>query len=739
MRKTELLIPAGSLDVLKTAVVYGADAVYIGGEAFGLRAKAHNFSNQEMKEGIEFAHERGVKVYITANILAHNGDLPGVEEYFEELRDIGPDALIISDPGVFAIAKRILPQMELHISTQANNTNYGTYQFWYGLGARRVVSARELSLKEIREIRDHIPEDMEIESFIHGALCYSYSGMCLFSSMLGGRSGNRGRCAQPCRLPYEVYDGEKRLGSKKEEYPLSPKDMCTIDILPEILDAGVYSLKIEGRMKKPEYAAGVTRIYRKYLDLYKENPKSFRVLDSDRQELLKLYQRDGFNEGYYKQHNGRNMMAVQNLKARDSREKGPGKRDEDLFSQLKVQYVDKKLQEKIYGNVILFCGSPAILDLEYGNRHVQVEGETVQEARKQPLDAERVKKQIEKTGNTPFVFEHLDVQTDEQGFLPMQSLNELRRKGLEALEKECLQPFRRVLDVRRMDGGEKKTSPKPEKSRGSKKFYVSVETWEQMEEALRRPEVDGIYCSISMFWGDSFEEKTRYAVEYIKEFGKECYLAFPYIQREKNLESKEAELMNLAGCLDGFLVRNLEELGYVKSLGLAEKAVCDHSLYAFNDASKAFLEDRGVLRTTVPLEQNGGEIRRRDNAGSEWIVYGYYPMMISAQCLKKTYNACDKKSGTVRLKDRYGNYFTAQCVCDFCYNVIYNSVPTGLLKEAEQIKALSVSAFRMNFTIEGKAETGRLLDLFLDVYKKNKDVPDQVPEFTKGHFKRGVE
>lgn len=736
--RAELLAPAGSYEGLRAAVQAGADAVYIGGQMFGARAYANNPDTDELLEAIDFTHLHGKKIYMTVNTLLKNRELEEqLYTYLAPYYEQGVDAVIVQDYGVLSFIRREFPGLPIHVSTQMAVTGPKGAALMKEAGVSRIVTARELSLQEIREIYQET--GMEIESFIHGALCYSYSGMCLFSSMLGGRSGNRGRCAQPCRLPYEVYDGEKRLGSKKEEYPLSPKDMCTIDILPEILDAGVYSLKIEGRMKKPEYAAGVTRIYRKYLDLYKENPKSFRVLDSDRQELLKLYQRDGFNEGYYKQHNGRNMMAVQNLKARDSREKGPGKRDEDLFSQLKVQYVDKKLQEKIYGNVILFCGSPAILDLEYGNRHVQVEGETVQEARKQPLDAERVKKQIEKTGNTPFVFEHLDVQTDEQGFLPMQSLNELRRKGLEALEKECLQPFRRVLDVRRMDGGEKKTSPKPEKSRGSKKFYVSVETWEQMEEALRRPEVDGIYCSISMFWGDSFEEKTRYAVEYIKEFGKECYLAFPYIQREKNLESKEAELMNLAGCLDGFLVRNLEELGYVKSLGLAEKAVCDHSLYAFNDASKAFLEDRGVLRTTVPLEQNGGEIRRRDNAGSEWIVYGYYPMMISAQCLKKTYNACDKKSGTVRLKDRYGNYFTAQCVCDFCYNVIYNSVPTGLLKEAEQIKALSVSAFRMNFTIEGKAETGRLLDLFLDVYKKNKDVPDQVPEFTKGHFKRGVE
>ena len=259
MRKTELLIPAGSLDVLRTAVVYGADAVYIGGEAFGLRAKAHNFSNQEMKEGIAFAHERGVKVYVTANILAHNDDLPGVEEYFEELRDIGPDALIISDPGVFAIAKRILPQMEIHISTQANNTNYGTYQFWYGLGAKRVVSARELSLKEIREIRDHIPEDMEIESFIHGAMCISYSGRCLLSNYFTGRDANQGACTHPCRWKYAVVE-ETRPGeympvyeNERGTFIFNSGDLCMIEHIPEMLEAGIDSFKIEGRMKTALY------------------------------------------------------------------------------------------------------------------------------------------------------------------------------------------------------------------------------------------------------------------------------------------------------------------------------------------------------------------------------------------------------------------------------------------------------------------------------------------------------
>lgn len=305
MRDTELLIPAGSLDVLKTAVIYGADAVYIGGEAFGLRAKAHNFSGEEMKEAVQFAHSHGVKVYVTANILAHNEDLAGVEAYFNELKDIGPDALIISDPGVFAIAKRVLPQMELHISTQANNTNYETYLFWHRLGAKRVVTARELSLKEIRQIRERIPEEMEIESFIHGAMCISYSGRCLLSNFFTGRDANRGACTHPCRWKYAVVE-ETRPGeympvyeNERGTYIFNSRDLCMIEHIPEMLEAGIDSFKIEGRMKTALYVAAVARTYRKAIDDYKRDPGLYRSnMEWYRQEIGKCTCRE-FTTGFY--------------------------------------------------------------------------------------------------------------------------------------------------------------------------------------------------------------------------------------------------------------------------------------------------------------------------------------------------------------------------------------------------------------------------------------------------------
>ncbi len=304
-RYPELLVPASSLEVLKTAVVFGADAVYIGGQAYGLRAKAKNFSRQDMIEGIAFAHKHNVKVYVTANIIAHNGDLKGVREYFEELKEIKPDALIIADPAVFTIAKEVLPDMELHISTQANNTNYGTYRFWHSLGAKRVVSARELSLKEIREIRDNIPDDLEIETFIHGAMCISYSGRCLLSSFMAGRDANRGACTHPCRWKYAVME-ESRPGeympvyeNERGTYIFNSKDLCMIEHIPEILDAGIDSLKIEGRMKTALYVATVARTYRMAIDDCLKSEELYRSrIDFYKSEIAKCTYRQ-YTTGFF--------------------------------------------------------------------------------------------------------------------------------------------------------------------------------------------------------------------------------------------------------------------------------------------------------------------------------------------------------------------------------------------------------------------------------------------------------
>ena len=305
MRKPELLIPASSLEVLKTAVMFGADAVYIGGEAFGLRAKAKNFTKEEMAQGIAFAHEHGVRVHVTANILAHNYDLDGAREYFKELKEMKPDALIIADPGMFTLAREICPEIDIHVSTQANNTNYMTYQFWYKQGAKRVVSARELSLREIKEIRENIPEDLEIESFIHGAMCISYSGRCLLSSYFTGRDANHGACTHPCRWKYALME-EKRPGeylpvyeNERGTYIFNSKDLCMIEHIPEMIEAGIDSFKIEGRMKTALYVATVARTYRKAIDDYLESEEKYRAnMDWYRAEIAKCTYRQ-FTTGFY--------------------------------------------------------------------------------------------------------------------------------------------------------------------------------------------------------------------------------------------------------------------------------------------------------------------------------------------------------------------------------------------------------------------------------------------------------
>ena len=305
MRNIELLVPASSLEVLKVAVTFGADAVYIGGEVYGLRAKAKNFSKEDMAEGIAFAHAHGVKVYVTANILAHNADLPGVRRYFEELKELQPDALIIADPAVFTIAREVCPEIEVHISTQANNTNYGTYQFWHGLGAARVVSARELSLREIKEIRENIPEDLEIETFIHGAMCISYSGRCLLSNYFTGRDANHGACTHPCRWKYAVVE-EQRPGeylpvyeNERGTYIFNSKDLCMIEHIPELIDAGIDSFKIEGRMKTALYVATVARTYRKAIDDYLESEEKYRANMSWYQEQISNCTYRQFTTGFF--------------------------------------------------------------------------------------------------------------------------------------------------------------------------------------------------------------------------------------------------------------------------------------------------------------------------------------------------------------------------------------------------------------------------------------------------------
>lgn len=727
----ELLAPAGSYEGLKAVCQAGADAAYIGGNQFGARAYANNLDTDTMLEAIDYVHIHDKRLYLTVNTLLKNKELEEqLYQYLLPYYKQGLDGVIVQDLGVFSFIREHFPDLPIHASTQMAITGVESARLLKEQGASRVVTARELSLKEIAQIKNEV--DIEIESFVHGALCYCYSGMCLFSSILGGRSGNRGRCAQPCRLPYQVYEHGRQLNGKNSAYPLSPKDMCTIELLPEIIKSGVYSLKIEGRMKKPEYAAGVTSIYRKYLDLWEQDPKNYRVTKEDKKILFDLYNRDGFNQSYYQVHNGREMMAVKNEKL------NKGKQDassEALYGQMRKQYVETEKKEKIHGFLRLSLDSPAILQVSCGEVQVEVEGAMPQPAEKQPLSEERIRRQMEKLGNTPYVMEDLVIDMKDDIFLPMQSLNELRRDALHSLTDKILEPYKRQ--------GQECTEPSVQNAKKAEVvselcYTASVETREQLEAVVKQKAISRIYVSLFLFKKEKNKWQIRELAEYIKSYQKECYIALPYILRDDFLTEEDLRMMRKQGA-DGFLVRNLESYGHIRKAGLEECAVLDFHMYRFNDRASDFWKEQHCQACTVPLELNQKEIAAADNSNSELLIYGYYPMMVSAQCVKKTTDRCTHKQEQLQLKDRYQQMFPVKCYCDTCYNVIYNSLPTGLLKEAREVKKLNVPSLRFSFTLEGKKETEEILQLFLNVYVNEKKVPDKVPTFTKGHFKRGVE
>lgn len=436
-KRAELLAPAGSFASLKAAVAAGADAVYMGGARFGARAYAQNADQDEMIAAIEYAHLHGCRLYMTVNTLFKENELGELYEYLLPYYKAGLDGVIVQDLGALSFIREHFPGIELHASTQMTITSvYGAKEL-KRLGCCRVVPAREVSLEEIRRIYDET--GMDIETFVHGALCYCYSGQCLMSSLIGGRSGNRGRCAQPCRLPYRVYEQEKGTAVNKEDQKcvLSMKDLCTLDILPQILEAGVFSLKIEGRMKSPRYTAGVVRIYRKYLDRYLEyGSEGYYVEPEDKKELLDLFDRGGFTSGYYTRHNGCDMIALKEKP--EFRET-----NKELFDFLDREYVETEKKEPVEGYAYLAEGLPSVLTLTCGDISVTVSGQEPQAAKNQPMTREKVIRQLGKTGATAFEFTELEAEVCGALFLPVQALNELRREGFEALTEAIQNQWRR--------------------------------------------------------------------------------------------------------------------------------------------------------------------------------------------------------------------------------------------------------------------------------------------------------
>ena len=720
--EVELLAPAGSYESMKAAFAAGADAVYIGGNKFGARAYANNLDTEKMIEAIDYAHFHGRCLYLTVNTLLKEQELKGeLYEYLSPFYEAGLDAVIVQDIGAMEFIKRNFPQLHIHISTQMSVTGPLGAMALKEMGASRIVTAREISLKEMKEIRNSC--DIEIESFVHGALCYCYSGQCLFSSVIGGRSGNRGRCAQPCRLSYEVFEGKKRLTKPEEGYVLSPKDLNTLESLPAIVEAGVTSLKIEGRMKKPEYTAGVVSIYRKYLDHYLEHGKeSYKVTKEDQKILFDLFNRKGFTTGYYSKHNGKDMITLTKPEFRTGKE--------SLTEELHKRYVEGELKKKINGNVTIIQHVPVKMELAFQDITVEVEGVIPGEAQSRPATEESVKKQLSKTGGTPFTFDQLNIKLEDGLFLPVVKLNELRREGLTQLEEAIKNRYRRSIETP-VQFHEKAEGDLNEKL----SLNASVETKEQLDALLDLASVETIYMDSLLC------DATEYAsmVNKVHLAGKKCFLMLPQIFRtEAKKYFREHEKEVAESGFDGVLIRSFEEIPFIKDLGM-KKFVIDHMLYTYNEEAEYAFKKVGSMKNTLPVELNSKELKQRGCAGNEMIVYGRLPMMVSAQCIKKTVKGCDKQPGMLTMKDRMKYELPVKNHCRYCYNTIYNSLPLSLFDKENEITKLGLSSVRLIFTVEDKNETRRIADAFGKCFIEGKMATEPVQEFTRGHYKRGVE
>ena len=699
----ELLAPAGSLEILKGVIESGADAVYVGGSMFGARAYANNFTEDELLEAIDFAHLRGVKVYLTVNTLIKNSEFSKLYDYLLVYYKRGLDAVIVQDIGVVKAIHEYFPSMEIHTSTQMTVTGADGVRFLSQFGVTRVVMAREVSLAEMKRI--HEETGMELEAFVHGALCYSYSGQCLFSSILGGRSGNRGRCAQPCRLPYTVE-------GKKDEYILSLKDMCGIKALDKLHDAGVYSLKIEGRMKQLEYACGVVKYYRSYIDSKKP------VSDADYDRIKALGNRCGFTDRYYFDHNGSDMVTyVKPNFVSNAAEPSPEKR---------------KLS--IEGELVLREGKPGSLTVKRGDVTYKASIEPVSAALKAPLDKKAAIDRINKTGDTDFEFSHIKAQIGENVFVPNGALNKLRRDAISGLCDKLLKKYyrndERYTDMSRLTVLPEhvvKSDAAHDEAINDYTTICSCMTRAQLDTLIGYECFDVFYLDFDMYDRKTLIQQFADDVKCLTKRNKKVYLMLPTIFRADSSDyfvsiAKELDKVSF----DGFVVKNYEELYLTENLFTGKKVILDHNMYTFNDVSKSAFFEHGVSGDTVPLELNSREIMHRNNIGSQMIVYGYYPLMTTANCVHKNTKGCDKKQKLIYLKDRYNKSFAVCNNCKECYNTIYNSLPTMLTKNISKLKEAGIRSFRYSFTIETPKQIKAVMD-------------DKVAEYTNGHYKRGVE
>ncbi len=789
--RPEILAPAGSMEALKAAVHAGADAVYLGGNQFGARAYANNFDDAALVEAIEYCHLYGVKVYLTINTLFRDAEILALYDYLNPLYQAGLDAVIVQDFGVMKYVHTVFPDLAIHASTQMTITTSFAYQLLKDYGVTRIVPARELSMKEIASLK--MGEDVpEVEVFVQGALCYCYSGQCLMSSMIGGRSGNRGRCAQTCRLPYSLYDENENLIKTDGEYLLSPKDLCGLESIPDLIKAGVDSFKIEGRMKRPEYVAVCVRAYRDLLDAWYSDHFSDELVTYYKEQLLEVFNRGGFTKGYYWQKNGKDMISIRypghagvqigiidavqkpqitvllkkdvasgdvlmpEGKAEDftltcNKEEKKGQRitlnvpkgkhlskgqmicrmtQYALLEELK-EYVSNEKEIRLDGMVSFvegerakMCLTATISGKEYQCEYV---GDLVEIATKQPISSEVVETKIRQTGNTRYTFHELHVHVSEQAFYSMKQLKELRRNAIALLEKT-------IIDDSKREGVNVNNNTFSfgvvNEDLSNQKNIALISTKEQYNILQK-------YDDFTWFYLDMQYLDKQIIMEILSSKPKQkiAIVLPPIIRMSYQAEvihfvSNVFELYDDVACV----VRNIDELSFLNTIGFQGKVITDYSLYVMNEWSAAFIRElypNAMITLSVELNENQIKNLSFLDNNCEISVYGYQQLMVSAQCLQATSTKCSGANKKFIIKDRYLKNFFIFSVCKYCYNIIYNGVPTVLYDMVRKQFGDRIS-MRLHFTMENADETKKVVEAFLQDRMLEEDK-------TRGHYRRGVE
>lgn len=787
LKRPELLAPIGGVESFYAAIENGANAVYVGGKQFSARQFAKNLDNNQLKEIVEYAKLRNVKVYVTVNTLVKNKELDRFILYIHELSTIGIDAIIVQDFGVARVIQKYFPKMTLHASTQMSAHSQYDVKFLKNCGYKRIVLARELSLEEVRIIKRAV--EIEIETFVHGALCVSYSGQCLMSSIIGGRSGNRGRCAQPCRLPYILTRDGVNITNNDSPYLMSPKDVQTLEIIPELIDAGINTFKIEGRMKAPEYIASVARIYNKYIDLALEKTQ-YKVSQEDKDELLTVFNRGGFTEGYFTRQPGKSMMATDspknigllmgeviyynksgNIHIKTNKKLNPGdgigiltqtkkpvgigiskevqaggvlktvikgkiaigdkvylSKDHELSKELAKSYGKNTRKSFLTIDLNIKLGQAMKLDLTHENgAKVSMTGEIVEEAKNAPISPKKLKTQISKFGNTPFDVSRVTLDYDPNVFVSISSLNALRRMATEALISE-------ILSVNPYDGKGYTRYLEDKKIEGhklskKKNFTASVRTIEQLEACLEG--VAGIYLELEHQSLLDIEK----AIKLCHSQGIKIYIALPYIQREKDYAIYGDLMEDIEKShIDGYVIRTYGQ--FQKLIKSNKEKIIDYTLNVVNNENISHWEFHQADTITLSVELKADEIQEARGKCLEMVVYGHIPIMTTEQCLIGRHGGCsrdnNKPSGLYKLTDRKDEEYPLITNCKMCRMQVLSSKPIVLANQMSRVHKLPIHNMRLIFTRENPKEIKEVISLYAD------ERPYQA-DYTNRYFTQGIE